>query len=45
MDVLNPGKRGDKRKGKMKMNLISHDQFEKKLAGGFYLLCTRGSRG
>jgi len=34
VDVLNPGKKGDKGKGKMEMNLISHDQIEKSLHEG-----------
>ena len=29
VDVLTPGKKGDKGKGKMVMNLISHEQMEK----------------
>ena len=34
VDVLNPEKRGDKGKGKLEMNLISHDQIEKSLHEG-----------
>ena len=34
MDVLTPEKKGDKGKGKMVMNLISHDQIEKNLHEG-----------
>ena len=33
-DVLNPENKGDEGKGKMKMNLISHDQIEKSLHEG-----------
>ena len=33
-DVLNPEKKGDNGKDKMKMNLISHDQIEKRLHEG-----------
>jgi len=35
VDVLNPEKKGDKGKGKIKMNLISHDQIKKSLHEGF----------
>jgi len=43
MDVLTPGKKGDKGKGKMVMNLISHDQIEKSLHEDFtcYALVAR----
>ena len=34
VDVLNPEKKGDKGKGKMEMNLISHNQIEKNLHEG-----------
>jgi len=34
VDVLTLGKKGDKDKGKMIMNLISHDQIEKSLHEG-----------
>jgi len=34
VDVLTPGKKSDKGKGKMVMNLISHDQIEKSLHEG-----------
>jgi len=34
VDVLTPRKKGDKGKGKMVMNLISHDQIEKRLHEG-----------
>jgi len=34
LDVLNPGKRGNKGKVKLEMNLISHDQIEKSLQEG-----------
>jgi len=34
VDVLTPGKKSDKGKGKMVMNLISHDQIEKSLNEG-----------
>ena len=34
VDVLTPGKKGDKGKSKMAMNLISHDQIEKSLHKG-----------
>ena len=34
VDVLTPKKKGDKGKGKMEMNLISHDQIEKSLHEG-----------
>jgi len=33
-DVLNPEKKGDNGKDKMKINLISHDQIEKRLHEG-----------
>ena len=35
LDVLNLGKRGDKGKGNMKMNLISRDQIKKRLHEDF----------
>jgi len=43
VDVLTPRKKGDKGKGKMVMNLISHDQIEKSLHEGStcYALVTR----
>ena len=34
MNVLTPGKKSDKDKGKMIINLISHDQIEKSLHEG-----------
>jgi len=34
VDILTPGKKSDKGKGKMVMNLISHDQIEKRLNDG-----------
>ena len=43
MDVLTPGKKGDRSKGKMVMNFISRDQIEKSLHNGstYYTLVAR----